>query len=64
MDEENQLTDVICFEKIDEINGITVFRCCVPNDPPKTSFEILPSEGDLLRVQYVSNDSVYLCIID
>ena len=26
--------------------------------------EILPSEGDLLRVQYVANDSVYLCIID
>ncbi|CAB4147514.1 hypothetical protein UFOVP516_32 [uncultured Caudovirales phage] len=26
--------------------------------------EILPSEGDLLRVQYVSNDSVFLCIID
>ena len=25
---------------------------------------IKPSEGDLLRVQYVSNDSVYLCIID
>ena len=26
--------------------------------------EILPSEGDLLRVQYVANDSVFLCIID
>ena len=25
---------------------------------------IKPSEGDLLRVQYVDNDSVYLCIID
>lgn len=25
---------------------------------------IKPSEGDLLRVQYVTNDSVYLCIID
>ena len=25
---------------------------------------IKPSEGDLLRVQYVANDSVYLCIID
>jgi hypothetical protein len=25
---------------------------------------IKPSEGDLLRVQYVSNDSVYLCVID
>ena len=51
MDEENQLTDVICFEKIDEINGITVFRCCVPNDPPKTSFEILPSEGFWITTQ-------------
>ena len=25
---------------------------------------IKPSEGDLLRVQYVANDSVFLCIID
>lgn len=25
---------------------------------------IKPSEGDLLRVQYVANNSVYLCIID
>ena len=25
---------------------------------------IKPSEGDLLRVQYVDNDSVFLCIID
>ena len=25
---------------------------------------IKPSEGDLLRVQYVSNDSVFLCVID
>ena len=25
---------------------------------------IKPSEGDLLRVQYVANDSVYLCVID
>lgn len=25
---------------------------------------IKPSEGDLLRVQYVANDSVYICIID
>ena len=25
---------------------------------------IKPSEGDLVRVQYVANDSVYLCIID
>jgi hypothetical protein len=29
-----------------------------------TTKGIKPSEGDLLRVQYVSNDSVYLCIID
>ena len=29
-----------------------------------TANEIKPSEGDLLRVQYVSNDSVYLCVID
>ena len=26
--------------------------------------ELPPNEGDLFRVQYVSNDSVYLCIID
>lgn len=25
---------------------------------------ILPSEGDLLRVQYVNGNEVYLCIID
>ena len=25
---------------------------------------IKPSEGDLLRVQYVANDSIYLCAID
>ena len=25
---------------------------------------IKPSEGDLLRVQYVANDSVFLCVID
>ena len=29
-----------------------------------TTKGIKPSEGDLLRVQYVANDSVYLCIID
>lgn len=29
-----------------------------------TANGIKPSEGDLLRVQYVANDSVYLCIID
>lgn len=29
-----------------------------------TANGIKPSEGDLLRVQYVSNDSIYLCVID
>jgi len=29
-----------------------------------TTKGIKPSEGDLMRVQYVVNDSVYLCIID
>ena len=29
-----------------------------------TTKGIKPSEGDLMRVQYVANDSVYLCIID
>ena len=29
-----------------------------------TANGIKPSEGDLLRVQYVANDSVYLCVID
>lgn len=29
-----------------------------------TANGIKPSEGDLLRVQYVANDSVFLCIID
>ena len=29
-----------------------------------TTKGIKPSEGDLLRVQYVSGEKVYLCIID
>jgi hypothetical protein len=29
-----------------------------------TTKAIKPSEGDLMRVQHVANDSVYLCIID
>ena len=29
-----------------------------------TTKGIKPSEGDLMRVQYVANDSVYLCVID
>ena len=29
-----------------------------------TTKGIKPSEGDLMRVQHVANDSVYLCIID
>jgi hypothetical protein len=29
-----------------------------------TTKGIKPSDGDLMRVQYVANDSVYLCIID
>ncbi len=29
-----------------------------------TTKGIKPSEGDLMRVQYVANDSVFLCIID
>jgi len=29
-----------------------------------TTKGIKPSDGDLMRVQYVANDSIYLCIID
>ena len=29
-----------------------------------TANEIKPSEGDLLRVQYVNGNEVYLCTID
>lgn len=29
-----------------------------------TTKGIKPGEGDLMRVQHVANDSVYLCIID
>lgn len=50
--------------------GIVMFEVgrATPKNLNKTivlkSKGIKPSEGDLLRVQYVSNDSVYLCIID
>lgn len=51
--------------------GVTMFsigRNTKPKNLNKTivlkSEGIKPSEGDLLRVQYVANDSVYLCIID
>ena len=50
--------------------GIVMFEVgrSTPKNLNKTivlkSEGIKPSEGDLLRVQYVSNDSVYLCIID
>lgn len=50
--------------------GIVMFEVgrATPKNLNKTivlkSEGIKPSEGDLLRVQYVANDSIYLCVID
>lgn len=51
--------------------GVVMFNIGKDSCPKKLNKTIVlksegikPSEGDLLRVQYVSNDSVYLCVID